>query len=141
MAPVPPVVAYKLTVLPTIAPVSPRTPDAVIVPVAVQVPLTRQYFCMEGDVVSSVIYRVSTPTTPASKSAKKKAFGLPLVGKPGGLVMVCPLVVGVPIPTAPIRKALPAPVDTYSWPPNILTWRKFVCVVLSWVEVVEPNIA
>jgi hypothetical protein len=69
---VPPVVAYRFTVLPTIAPVRPLTfKVGLIVPLAVQVPLIRLYFAIEPGAVSSATYRVSRPDVPASMSAKK----------------------------------------------------------------------
>ena len=55
--------------------------------------------------------------------------------------MVWPLVVGAPVPTVPMRTAVPEPVETYSCPPNRLVCRRLVTVALSAVAVVAPNAA
>jgi len=48
-----------------------------------------------------------------SRSAKKKPYGLPvLAAKPGRLVIVCPEVVGSPVPTGPRRTADPDESET-----------------------------
>jgi hypothetical protein len=51
-----------------------------------------------------------------------------------------PLVVGVPVPTVPIR-TVPAALDIKSWPPKTFTLRKFVGVETKEVEVVAPKVA
>src|SRR5215469_12767059 len=91
--------------------------------------------------VSSATYSVSTPATPALRSAKKNAYGLPLNGKPARLVIVWPAVIGSPVPTAPIRTALPELSELYNWPSKISTPRMLVTVVLNCVDVDEPSVA
>ena len=60
-----------------------------------------------------------------------------MVGKPGNAVIVCPVVVGVPVPTVPILIVC-APEETYNWPENMLTPRRFVAVVETVVLVLLP---
>jgi hypothetical protein len=84
---------------------------------------------------------VSTPATPAFRSAKKNSYGLPVSGKLGRFVIVWPAVIGVPVPTVPIRTAEPELVETYSCPSNIYAARRFTTVVLICVDVVAPSIA
>jgi hypothetical protein len=60
-----------VTVVPETLPVRPRTAVALIVPVAVQLPLTNEYFRIRL-FVSSVKYSVSTPGGLALRSARKK---------------------------------------------------------------------
>src|SRR5437763_402878 len=106
-------------------------------PVAVQLPLTKEYFWIEL-VLSSATYTVSRPATPPSGAGKRGPEGLPAVGKPGRLVIVWPLPTGRPAPTVPRRTALPELSDSYNCPATTFTWRTFVTVVESCVEVELP---
>ena len=59
-------------------------------------------------------------------------------GIPGKTAIVCPAVVGRPVPTAEIDLNAPLPVVQYTCPLKILTTLMFVTEVLNCVEVVEP---
>lgn len=81
-------------------------------------------------------YNVSTPLPPL-RFVKKNWLIAWAVGNPGNAVIVCPPVVGVPVPTVPTL-IVPAPEETYSWPENMLTARRFVTVVETVVLVLLP---
>ena len=103
-------VAYSVTVEPETEPAMPLTAAAAMVPLAVHVPETREYFWIVP--ASMATYTVSTPAEP-SRSAKKNWFALPDVGSPvSGEAVVA--VVGSPVPTAVTRVLLPEALLAYS---------------------------
>ena len=127
--------------MPVTEPIRPRTagpaPGTVTpAPFAVQVPPTSENLEILS-ARSSVTYNVSTPATPASRSANTYPNALPLV-TPGNAVIVCGANVGRPIPTVPT--ATVAETEAYNCPSKMFSWRVAVLLVLSWVDIVLPSV-
>lgn len=82
---------------------------------------------------------MSTPEPPLRLA--KKNWLIPCVaGNPGRAVITWPVVIGVPVPTLPIRIA-PALDETYNCPPNIATSRRFATVDETVVLELPPAVA